>query len=269
MSAGVFGMQRTILRWPPSQRDSAARRTPAAMLMTSFPSTPGNPARALRRSCGLVARTSTSAASVSASGAALALTASSAASRLRASADTSITEIEPRSCPLRSSPPMSAAAMLPPPRNAMFMRRSFPAGAGRRSPSRCGPWWRPRQSPAPYRRSFPWTGYRSRIAAQAFIERFHSRKSAIGAGRRDRHEAAQPQPRQGGDRGGEGSDFFHARAALRRLRGDIDLDEDVERGEVRRPLLGEPLCDLRPIDASAPSRSARQPGVTCCSGAAR
>ena len=49
ISAGVFGMQRTSLRWPPSQRDRVFKVMPAAMLITSLLAcTPIDARRALR-----------------------------------------------------------------------------------------------------------------------------------------------------------------------------------------------------------------------------
>jgi hypothetical protein len=71
ISAGMFGMQRTILRCPPIQRDRSASRSPAAMLITSMaPKSILSEARALRMSCGFTASTSVSQARIPASGAA-------------------------------------------------------------------------------------------------------------------------------------------------------------------------------------------------------
>ena len=66
--AGVLGMQRTSLRYPPSQRDSVFSVRPAAMLITSCCCTLID-ARALFASCGLTASTTTSERCIAASGA--------------------------------------------------------------------------------------------------------------------------------------------------------------------------------------------------------
>ena len=166
ISAGVFGMQRTSLRWPSSQRESASSRTPAAMLTTSLPRTePASAAAAGRKSCGFTASTSVSAVCVAASGAVLARTPCRAASLSRAAGLTSTTEIQLASTPFLSSPPISALAMLPPPRKAILMPRSFPCCARRKSRCRCAPASRPRRWPIPCLATCPSTGCLARIHA--------------------------------------------------------------------------------------------------------
>ena len=77
------------------------------------------------------------------------------------------------------------------------------------------------------------------------------RLEAVG-GLRDRHQPAQAEPRQLRDRGGERRRVGRRHAALSRLAADVDLNAHLQRRQVRRPLLGEALGDLQPIDRMDP-----------------
>ena len=123
MSAGVFGMQRTSLRCPPSQREIASSVMPAAMVRTSWLPTEMRSERGLRVlrldrehehvGCAAPPRRARSRRAPD-----------SARRGARAPPEsTSTTAIERASPPFAISPPISAVAMLPPPRKAIFTPR--------------------------------------------------------------------------------------------------------------------------------------------------
>src|SRR6267378_5825878 len=112
-----------------------ARRTPAAMLMTRFAlSAMPDLAAASRRCCGLTANTTTSPARTASLGLSKQVTPYLSTSFRRASVLISTTRMSCSGKSLRSSPPMSASAMLPPPMNVILMTGSvLPFSKNRRT----------------------------------------------------------------------------------------------------------------------------------------
>ena len=120
--AGVLGMARTTLWWPPSQRAMSPARTPAAMeTMSCSGRGAGRAVSTSRNCCGFTARTTTSAAMVAADSAATA-TENSRRSQSRRSGKASATMMSSLANPFCSKPPIMAAAMLPPPIKPSFMK---------------------------------------------------------------------------------------------------------------------------------------------------
>lgn len=74
----------------------------------------------------------------------------------------------------------------------------------------------------------------------------------VGFGFGNRHQAAQPQRGQRGDRAREPGRIRRRDAALRRLAADVHLHADVQRRQVRGALLGQALRDLQPVDRMHP-----------------
>jgi len=77
-----------------------------------------------------------------------------------------------------------------------------------------------------------------------------ARRIAFGFG--DRHQAAQRQPWQLADRPRQCLHVGRRDAALRRLAADVHLQQDVQRSQAGRPLLGQALRDLQPVDRLDP-----------------
>ena len=119
ISAGVLGMLRTM-RAAPVARAMASQRMPAMTLRCSAPAVrPAQAATASPKTCGLTAQTHCAAPPSDASAAAKVRTPNCCSSRARCSASGSTTATDGAAWPLRSRPPISAEAMLPPPTKTM------------------------------------------------------------------------------------------------------------------------------------------------------
>jgi hypothetical protein len=132
ISAGVFGMLRTM-REAPAARRMASQRMPAITLRCSAPAArPAQACAAAAKTCGLTAQTPGNLREMLASAAASVRTPNCCSSRIRCSDSGSTTRTDDAGWPLRNRPPIKADAMLPPPTNAMAgvcMRSSVASGA--------------------------------------------------------------------------------------------------------------------------------------------
>ena len=162
ISAGVFGMVRTMAGWPPSHRDRSATRVPAAIESTSCCFSCGATAAAASRMfCGLTAITINSLAATPAPGAAVQATPKSCVSFARAASNGSTTEIFAALAPWRSRPPIRAVAMLPPPMKLIFKLATLIAMFfHQKLRCRCAPWSRLPESRLPGRPTSPSIVYR-------------------------------------------------------------------------------------------------------------
>src|SRR5256885_15710914 len=123
--AGVLGIARTRRVCPFSHFERLARRTPAAMLMTRLAlSAIPDFAAASRRCWGFTANTTTSFARTASLGLSTLVTPYLSTSLRRAPALISTTPVSCKGKSLRSRPPISASAMLPPPMNVILMTGS-------------------------------------------------------------------------------------------------------------------------------------------------
>ncbi len=157
---------------------------------------------------------------------------------------------------LASAPTRSMRAKIARPCRASARRR-----ARQKSPCRCGRAWRrprslPRSPP-----TCPSTTCRARCrrSRAARATRRAPRTSAAGVPclRRQRHEAAQLEPRQLGDRACELVNVRRCRAAFLRLAALIDLDQHVLRRRERGALLVEALGNAQTIDGVDPIEALR------------
>jgi hypothetical protein len=121
IKAGVLGMARTMAWWPSSQRDRSTMRMPAAIETISWAPMKGfKLATTSRICCGLTASTTTSTLAMAPSMDCAVATPNLSLSACSASALRSTTWMSSAAATLPARPPINAAAMLPPPMNAIF-----------------------------------------------------------------------------------------------------------------------------------------------------
>ena len=173
-------------------------------------------------------------------------------------------------CPCATRPPISARAMLPPPRKAILHAAApLPCAAEDRGADA-------HHGRALRDRDLEVVGHahRKRVEAeparlQLFVKLRAPRDSARAARRaRDRHQAAQPQARQRAIAFASAATSSSATPLLV-ASPRCSPGSDVERRQVGRPLLGQPACDFFTVDGLHPVEALGDERASCCFGAAR
>ena len=157
--------------------------------------------------------------------------------------------------PCFNMPPISALAMLPPPRKVIFMRGFF----HQKWPCRCGRWSRLRLRLLQDRGTCPWTRYRAASRPRGSVAKISRsrRNGARWAAKSSAGSGMAIRPRKF-SRGKAAIAWHSAKASIGRatalagFAGDIHLDTDLQWRQLGRTLCRQAFGDLEALDRMHP-----------------